>query len=137
MKHLSLLVLSFVILFGCNNINELTQTDALSQNNKQKSSQNFPISEEEMLCKEKISTFTNAFYNALIQHEEVVNFINNRIKIKRQEYLPDRVFISDLLEENNDTLTEFIFDIKNILETNGEDWGDYVTFLNDNNISIF
>lgn len=61
MKHLSLLVLSFVILFGCNNINELTQTDALSQNNKQKSSQNFPISEEEMLCKEKISTFTNAF----------------------------------------------------------------------------
>lgn len=46
MKHLSLLVLSFVILFGCNNINELTQTDALSQNNKQKSSQNFPISEE-------------------------------------------------------------------------------------------
>lgn len=38
MKHLSLLVLSFVILFGCNNINELTQTDALSQNNKQKSS---------------------------------------------------------------------------------------------------
>lgn len=68
MKHLSLLVLSFVILFGCNNINELTQTDALSQNNKQKSSQNFPISEEEMLCKEKISTFTNAFYNALIQH---------------------------------------------------------------------
>ena len=137
MKHLSLLVLIIVILFGCNNINELTQTDALSQNNKQKSSQNFPISEEEMLCKEKISTFTNAFYNALIQHEEVVNFINNRIKIKRQEYLPDRVFISDLLEENNDTLTEFIFDIKNILETNGEDWGDYVTFLNDNNISIF
>lgn len=54
MKHLSLLVLSFVILFGCNNINELTQTDALSQNNKQKSSQNFPISEEEMLCKEKL-----------------------------------------------------------------------------------
>ena len=47
------------------------------------------------------------------------------------------MFISDLLEENNDTLTEFIFDIKNILETNGEDWGDYVTFLNDNNISIF
>ena len=57
MKHLSLLVLSFVILFGCNNINELTQTDALSQNNKQKSSQNFPISEEEMLCKEKMIFF--------------------------------------------------------------------------------
>lgn len=128
-------VLIFCI--SCSNTNECYFVESTKQLNDIKFVSSVPISENEQICKTNLEAFAEAFSTALLTNDMAVELINSRIKIRREEYLPDRIFINDLLEENNDTLNNFFVDLKNVFIENGHDWDLLLSIIQDEAVSVF
>ncbi|MGM9795003.1 MAG: hypothetical protein ACI3ZZ_02115 [Candidatus Aphodosoma sp.] len=125
-----------ILCISCSNTNDYSILEPKQQDNLQLVS-SVSISETEQICKENLAAFAEAFSTTLLTNDDVVKLIDSRIKIRRGEYLPDRVFIADLLQENNDTLNSFFIELKSVFKDNGHDWDLLLSIFQNENISIF
>ena len=106
MKNLILFTIILFLCISCSNTNDLPSLDSLRVDDIARVSRS-SNSDEEQCCKKNLEAFAEAFSTVLLENEDVVRLINSRINIRREEYLPDRVFVTDLLQEDNETLNNF------------------------------
>lgn len=136
MKNLFLFTIILFLCISCSNSSddlslESTRIDNIAHISRSSSS------DVEQCCKKNLAAFAEAFSTVLLENEDVIRLINSRINIRREEYLPDRVFVSDLLQEDNEKLIHFFSEVKDVFIENGNDWELLLSIIQDEHISIF